>query len=142
MAALPAAPRVALATLLARSSSPTRPSARVARKPSPLPAPRPLSALERASSIAIDDSPLPSHHYTRPPTAPSALVLWITVARCATCGTVTRIPAPSVLVKYAENEHTVHYRHDDAALHTLPATLPREIRTRDQSIPFCEACFV
>ncbi len=76
----------------------------------------------------------------RAPTPPSALVMWVTVATCA-CGRVHRQSAPHVLLKYSENEHSYHLRRDDAALDASALALPREVREKTVSVPFCEGCF-
>ncbi len=99
----------------------------------PRPVPRTLADLERDSSIAAG-------RFVRPPTPPSALVLWVTVATCD-CGRVHRQAAPHVLLKYAENEHSYHLRRDDSALDATALALPREVREKPVSVPFCEECF-
>jgi hypothetical protein len=141
MPTLPARQPIALATLLQRNAKPPRRTAdaiaqRVTHRA--LAAPRPLADLERDSSLTAKDATAPL--FVRPPTPPSALALWVTVATCA-CGRVHRLPPTTVLIKYAENEHSVHYKRDDAAVAALPTDLPREVREKQISIPFCEACF-
>lgn len=129
---LPARQFISLDALVTRAKySPPRRS--TPATPTPRPAPRTLADIERASSIAVAPP-------ARPPTPPSALALWITIATC-TCGRVHRWPSTSVLIKYAENEHSFHYARDDAALATLPSDLPRELREKPIRIPYCEECF-
>lgn len=141
---LPARQFLTLDTLITRAS--TAPSTRVAQKPRPGASAafdsrptvgshtRKATALE---TLAGDGAP---SHVIRPPTPPSALALWITVATCA-CGRVYRLPPTTVLIKYAENEHSFHYARDDAALAALPPDLPREVREKSIVIPYCEGCF-
>lgn len=114
------------------------------------PAPLPLdSLLARAGALAqphtarptrpgLSSSPRPSHADE----TPSSILLPVTVAHCA-CGSTTRSPAAYVLVRYAENAHTVHYRATgpDAVRPDLFATLPHERRETHVSIPYCEECF-
>lgn len=141
---LPASQFLSLDTLVARATA--APSTRVAQKSvarqgasaafnsRPRSAPRTLADLERDSSIASGE------RVVRSPTPPSALALWITVATCS-CGRVHRLPPTTVLIKYAENEHSVHYSRDDKALAEHMHTLPREVREKAIRIPFCEGCF-
>lgn len=146
MAQLPARQPVALATLLQRNAPPprtTRAALAQRRTHAALGAPmRTLADIEADSSIAPRDTRGNTALFVKPPTPPSALVLWIQVATCLGCGRVHRLPSTSVLIKYAENEHSVHHKRDDAALAALPADLPRELRTREVSLPYCEECFL
>ncbi len=134
MATLPARPHITLDTLVTRATgghkfAPT-PSAEFNSK---RPIPRTLADLERASSIA-------GERFVRPPTPPTALVLWVTVTTCD-CGRIHRQAAPHVLLKYSENEHSFHLRRSDAALDADALALPREVREKLVRVPFCEECF-
>lgn len=124
MATRPAAQFISLDTLVARA----RPAARPASTPQRPPPGRTLADLERASSIA---PAAPS----APPT-PVAIALWITIRHCA-CGTTYRCPPDYALVKYAPNEHSIHYARGDIS-HL--SHLPIEVREKETRIPLCEAC--
>lgn len=77
-----------------------------------------------------------------PPDTPRSLLLTVTVSHCA-CGASTRHAAPYVLVRYAENSHSFHYRRTDldTVSPSIIATLPRERRETHVDVPFCEECF-
>jgi hypothetical protein len=134
MAQLPARQFISLDTLVtrARGGAKLTPSPSAEFNSRPRPVPRTLADLERASSLA--------NRFVRPPTPPSALVLWVTVATCD-CGRVHRQAAPHVLLRYSENEHSFHLRRADTALDAAALALPREVREKSVSVPFCEECF-
>lgn len=69
---------------------------------------------------------------------PVALILPISILHCA-CGSISRVPAAYVLVKYAANAHA--FRFTRAELSDIDRTLPRETREHDLRIAFCEECF-
>jgi len=137
MAQLPSRQFIALDTLVARARAPS--ANRSIKSVAPRQPRRTLAEIERASSLNATDASAPL--FVRPPTPPSALAMWVLVATCANCGRVYRLPPQSVLIKYGENEHSFHFKRDDAAIASLPPTLPREVREKAISIPFCEACF-
>lgn len=134
MATLPARQFISLDALVTRAKG----GAKLVLTPATIPRhqPRPLAALERDSALATTLA----ERFVKPAAPPSALVLWVTVATCA-CGRVYRLPPAHALIKYAENEHSFHYRRDDDALAALPPALPREVREKSVVIPFCEECF-
>ncbi len=136
---LPASPRITLDALVTRASgghkfAPT-PSAEFNSRPRPVP--RTLADLERASKLHNTEL---ADRFVRPQSPPTALVLWVTVTTCD-CGRVHRQAAPHVLLKYSENEHSFHLRRADAALDATALALPREVREKPVSVPFCEECF-
>lgn len=134
----------------------TRAAARAAAQPAralpAAPPPIPLDALlARAGAVAQPHTALRPKAGEHRPTAhvsphadeiPSSVLLPITVTNC-TCGATTRAPAPYVLVRYAENAHTVHYRATgtDAVKPSLLTTLPHERRETHVNVPYCEECF-
>jgi hypothetical protein len=73
---------------------------------------------------------------------PISLLLPVTISHC-TCGSLIRTPAPYILIRYAPNAHTVHYRATgpDAVSAELAASLPHERRETHIDIPYCEECF-
>lgn len=143
---LPARQFLTLDTLVSRATA--APSTRVATKSAPRQGasaafdsrPTVGSHTRKATALETLAGDSTSSHVVRPPTPPSALALWVTVATCA-CGRVHRLPPTTVLIKYAENEHSFHYARDDAALAALPPDLPREVREKSIVIPYCEGCF-
>ena len=110
------------------------------------PPPIPLDALIARATTPLRapaaPSPLPRHISPHADETPSALLLSVTISHCS-CGASTRHVAPYVLVRYAANAHTVHYRSTgpDAIAPSLLATLPRERRETHVNVPFCEECF-
>jgi len=115
-------------------------------------APIPLDALlARAGALAQPHRARPSRHSTFAPSprvsphadeTPRSLLLSVTISHCA-CGATIRSPAPYVLVRYAENAHTVHYRATgpDAVRRDILDAVPREVRETHVDVPFCEECF-
>jgi hypothetical protein len=67
--------------------------------------------------------------------------MWVLVATCDNCGSTHRLPPQSVLIRYGENEHSFHFKRADAALGTDVLALPREVREKPITLPFCEGCF-
>jgi hypothetical protein len=127
-----------------------RAAAQPARALPAAPPPIPLdSLLARAGAIAqprtltATRSPAaPRHVSPHADETPSSILLPVTVSHC-TCGNTVRSPAPYVLVRYAENAHTVHYRSTglDAVRPALMNTLPHETRDTHVDVPYCEECF-
>jgi hypothetical protein len=97
--------------------------------------PRPKAGEATASPSRLHVSPHASE-------TPSSVVLPVSVAHCS-CGATVRSPAAYVLVRYAPNSHTFHYRATglDAVPPALLATLPHETHETHFDIPFCEECF-
>jgi hypothetical protein len=128
---------------------PRQPAARILPA---APAPIPLDALfARAGALAQPHrarpgrpsiSPSPTHVSPHASETPSSVVLPVSVAHCS-CGATVRSPAAYVLVRYAPNSHTFHYRSTglDAVPPALLASLPHETRETHFDIPFCEECF-
>ena len=91
-----------------------------------------LAARQRATLATLHPPP-------REEDTPKALVLVTTVHECS-CGAVWPAPNTAVLVRYDSRGHTnsVHYRRETLQrfLH-----LPREHKTLERSVPFCERCF-
>jgi hypothetical protein len=137
--ALPARQFISLDTLVTRARGGAKvlakssPSAEFDSRPARRPLPRTLADLERDSSIA--------NRFVRPPTPPSALVMWVLVATCDNCASVHRLPPQSILIRYGENEHSFHFKRADAALGETALALPREVREKPITLPFCEGCF-
>src|ERR1700693_6620914 len=114
-----------------------------------LPAPPPLipldSLLARAGALAQPhaarpDRPSISSAARISPHAgetPSRVILPVSISHCA-CGATIRSPAAYVLVRYAPNAHTFHYRSTglDRAPPALLASLPHETRETHFDIPF------
>jgi hypothetical protein len=131
---------------------PRQPAARILPA---APSPIPLDSLfARAGALAQphtvprpkagEASAAPSRPRVSPhdDTTPSSVVLPVSVAHCS-CGATVRSPAAYVLVRYAPNSHTFHYRATglDAVPPALLASLPHETRETHYDIPFCEECF-
>jgi hypothetical protein len=68
--------------------------------------------------------------------------MWVLVATCDNCASVHRLPPQSILIRYGENEHSFHFKRADAALDSTALALPREVREKSITLPFCEACFI
>jgi hypothetical protein len=156
MATLPNTARrpIPLDTLLARHA-PARPASSLAARRPPVT----LADLERRASLAPrafgDDSserssaPLGARDIaerseggsTSPSadTTAAALVLCLTRASCA-CGRVYVYPNRSVLVRFDKQglSNAVHYARESLSQY---ADLPRERKTLDIEIPYCDECF-
>jgi hypothetical protein len=114
------------------------------------PAPIPLDSLLARAGALVQPHTVPqpkAGQASRPappdtPSPPSSVVLPVSVAHCS-CGATVRSPAAYVLVRYAPNSHTFHYRATglDAVPPALLASLPHETRETHYDIPFCEECF-
>ncbi len=139
MAVLPAAAQpIPHATLLRRHASPTgtpKPSPRLYRPGGPAPAT--LAALEARASIALNGpgelNGLPLRD------TPAAIVLCTVNSHCDSCGRI--YPHPScVLVRYDKQgfSNSVHYNRTTLAPFL---SLPRERRTIESHVPFCDECF-
>src|SRR5215472_13446796 len=91
-----------------------------------------LAARQRATLAITPPQP-------REEDTPKALVLVTTVCDCV-CGAVWPSPNAAVLLRYdgAGCTNSVHYRREDLACHLH---LPREHKTLERSVPFCERCF-
>jgi hypothetical protein len=151
MATLPNTARrpIPLDVLLARHAAPARP----ASAPRTRPAPATLADLERRASLAPrafgDDSPERAERSEggstalapalAPDTTAVALVLCLTRASCA-CGRVYTYPNRAVLVRFDKQglSNAVHYARGTLSQY---ADLPRERKTLDIEIPYCDECF-
>ena len=112
---------------------------------------RELTPLEKLAALAIktdQDTRLAArqratlaitHPQPREEDTPKALVLVTTVCECV-CGAVWPSPNAAVLLRYdaAGRTNSVHYRREDLARYLH---LPREHKTLERSVPFCERCF-
>jgi hypothetical protein len=156
MATLPNTARrpIPLDVLLARHA-PARPASGPKPHPAHRPAPATLAELERRASLAPrafgDDSsaPLDTRDTAErseggsaplaPDTAAVALVLCLTRASC-TCGRTYTYPNRAVLVRFdrAGLSNAVHYARGTLSQY---ATLPRERKTLEIEIPYCDECF-
>jgi hypothetical protein len=165
MATLPNTARrsIPLDVLLARHA-PARPASGPKPHPAHRPAPATLAELERRASLAPrafgDDSserssaPLDTRDTAErseggsaplapaslaPDTAAVALVLCLTRASCA-CGRTYTYPNRAVLVRFdrAGLSNAVHYARGTLSQY---ADLPRERKTLDIEIPYCDECF-
>jgi hypothetical protein len=154
MATLPNTARrpIPLDVLLARHA-PARPASGPKPHPAHRPAPATLADLERRASLAPrafgDDSP--ERNTTErseggstalapaSDTAAVALVLCLTRASCA-CGRTYTYPNRAVLVRFdrAGLSNAVHYARGTLSQY---ADLPRERKTLDIEIPYCDECF-